>query len=77
MGEWALIVTMQMGFLTSNSTPTYFPSQAACEMQAAQINAPLVDQTINTAADIRNTYRVGVTSRAVTRDILRADAVIE
>jgi hypothetical protein len=48
--EWALIVTVHMGFLTSNSTPTYFPSQEACEVQAAQINAPLADQTINTAA---------------------------
>ena len=47
--EWALIVTMHMGFLTSNSTPTYFPSQETCEMQAAQINAPLADQTISTA----------------------------
>jgi len=48
--EWALIVTMHMGFLTSNSTPTYFPSQAACEMQAAQINAPMADQKISPAA---------------------------
>ena len=48
--EWALIVTVHMGFLTSNSTPTYFPSQEACEIQAAQINAPLIDQTISTAA---------------------------
>jgi len=47
--EWALIVTVHMGFLTSNSTPTYFPSQEACEVQAAQINAPLADQTISTA----------------------------
>jgi hypothetical protein len=47
--EWALIVTVHMGFLTSNSTPTYFPSHEACEVQAAQINAPLADQTISTA----------------------------
>jgi hypothetical protein len=50
MGEWALIVTVHMGLLTPNSSTTYFPSQAACEMQAAQINAPMADQNIQPAA---------------------------